>query len=574
MHGVRNGDLRGRRGSAPAVAGDHDRTRVHEPQDDLLEEERISLGRLDDGASENVGYVRRGKQPAHERGCLCLRQGLERDRRHAFAPGAEAGVSVHELGSGRGDDQQRPCRAGHEAVQHLDQRLTRPMKILDDEDRRSSRGKRRGEARPRSPELVGDGARLEAVERIVRRCEAGSRRQRIRRVLELGVGETQRREQDTRAGEQRLAGAAGGHVERDAERIPEDLGERPECDSASGRQATARVHRELGSRLACRSEELRDESALADPRRPEHEAEPRRCRLHRLVEELLQLRKLAPAPDERRSACSRQLRREVRSAQPVREDRGAHALELEGERIFEVERVACRCEGPIADEHGARLGRLLQASRDVDCLAGDEPLVALRCDRGDHLARVDSDPHRQCDAMPLAEAFVQLLEPVDHLERGPKCAVGVVLVRRRNAEDGDDHVSDVLLHRPAPRGDDLGHRLEVDADERVQALGVERHAERRRANHVSEDDRRELPLRVGARSGLSPLPPRLHERCLPTRVDLERRILIQDLPLELAKRRRGLDPELVDEGAPRLLIRRQRFGLAAAAIEREHQLAA
>jgi hypothetical protein len=57
-------------------------------------------------------------------------------------------------------------------------------------------------------------------------------------------------------------------------------------------------------------------------------------------------------------------------------------------------------------------------------------------------------------------------------------------------------------------------------------------------------------------------------------VGLERRILIQDPSLELAQRRGGLDPELVDEDAPRLLICGQRFGLAAAAIEREHQLAA
>ena len=67
-------------------------------------------------------------------------------------------------------------------------------------------------------------------------------------------------------------------------------------------------------------------------------------------------------------------------------------------------------------------------------------------------------------------------------------------MRGRDAEDGDDRVADVLLDRPAPRGDDLGQRLEVDAQERVQPLGVEPLAALRRADHVDEDDRRDLAL--------------------------------------------------------------------------------
>ncbi len=43
----------------------------------------------------------------------------------------------------------------------------------------------------------------------------------------------------------------------------------------------------------------------------------------------------------------------------------------------------------------------------------------------------------------------------------------------------------------------------------------------------------------------------------------ERRILVQDLPLELLEGRRGLDSELVDEGSPTRLEDLERLGLAA-----------
>ena len=44
--------------------------------------------------------------------------------------------------------------------------------------------------------------------------------------------------------------------------------------------------------------------------------------------------------------------------------------------------------------------------------------------------------------------------------------------------------------------------------------------------------------------------------------------------MQLAKLAAGLDPKLVDECAPRVLIGVERLGLTAGAVEREHQLAA
>ena len=54
----------------------------------------------------------------------------------------------------------------------------------------------------------------------------------------------------------------------------------------------------------------------------------------------------------------------------------------------------------------------------------------------------------------------------------------------------------------------------------------------------------------------------------------ERRIVPQDRLLQLPERRPGLEPELLVQHAPGRLVGLERLGLAPAAVEREHQLAA
>src|SRR5262249_32410920 len=64
-------------------------------------------------------------------------------------------------------------------------------------------------------------------------------------------------------------------------------------------------------------------------------------------------------------------------------------------------------------------------------------------------------------------------------------------------------------------------------------------------------------------------------RCRRRRADgIGRRILVEDRLLELLEPATRLDAELLDEHAPSHLVRLQRVGLTAAAVEREHQLAA
>ena len=55
---------------------------------------------------------------------------------------------------------------------------------------------------------------------------------------------------------------------------------------------------------------------------------------------------------------------------------------------------------------------------------------------------------------------------------------------------------------------------------------------------------------------------------------LERGVLLKDLPLELAQRGGRLDPELVGELAPEDLVAGERFGVPAGAVKGEHVLGA
>ena len=51
-------------------------------------------------------------------------------------------------------------------------------------------------------------------------------------------------------------------------------------------------------------------------------------------------------------------------------------------------------------------------------------------------------------------------------------------------------------------------------------------------------------------------------------------LLLEDAPLELAQLWSRLDSQLLHEGSPRLLIRREGIRLSAGAVEREHVLGA
>ncbi len=126
-----------------------------------------------------------------------------------------------------------------------------------------------------------------------------------------------------------------------------------------------------------------------------------------------------------------------------------------------------------------RLGVLLKARGEVDRLARCEGRVA---DVGDDLARLDADPGLE----------LEVAHGLDDPERSPNGALGVVLVRLRDAEGGHHRIARELLHRPAVGLDALGDLVEVPRDAPAHDLGVARGDERRRVDEVDEENRCEF----------------------------------------------------------------------------------
>ena len=163
--------------------------------------------------------------------------------------------------------------------------------------------------------------------------------------------------------------------------------------------------------------------------------------------------------------------------------------------------------------------------------------------------------------MLLDELLVERCDANADVERRPRRTQRVVLVRDGNTEGGHDGIARVLLHRAAVSRDRGRHRLEVASQHRAERLGVERLGERHRLDDVDEEDRDESP--------------ELHRRTRERRLlEEERVVLAQDRGLELAELRAGIDAELLDESLARGAVGGERIGLAARAVEREHELRA
>ena len=162
-------------------------------------------------------------------------------------------------------------------------------------------------------------------------------------------------------------------------------------------------------------------------------------------------------PDERRGEVARDRRRVTDDVdEPICVDRRGLSLQLQRRERLDDDRIADEKSRLGPDENFAVGGALLEPRGDVDRVAGDERLSLAA---HDDLARVDPDP---------------CLQPVlgDRLAHLPCRAHGakrVVLVRRRDPEDGHHRIADELLHRAAVTLEDRAQILEVAAHARAHA---------------------------------------------------------------------------------------------------------
>ena len=283
-----------------------------------------------------------------------------------------------------------------------------------------------------------------------------------------------------------------------------------------------------------------------------------------------------PGVEQRQQLARRQrtepgrgeLDRERNPLEPVAHVAELVALGVDGRACrggARAEKLACR----------ARLER-----RDIDHALGREPQrPPARREHGEAGSRVEQPGHRR-------GAVDEMLEVVEHEQElastnGVRDELGPArrtrLAQPKRTRDRGQQQARVLERREVDDDGAVGEPAaetmrELDRDSRLPdpARADERDQPRarieqlplERSEHVFASDRRRVRRRDAERLVAALLP------------HLERRVLVEDAPFELAELGRRLEPQLVDEnGAPRA-IGGERVGLAAAAVQREHQLAA
>ena len=169
-------------------------------------------------------------------------------------------------------------------------------------------------------------------------------------------------------------------------------------------------------------------------------------------------------------------------------DRAGDALEGDGAEVLAHEPVPDQTAGLGSDHHRIRIGRGLQARRDVQSLP-DQPALcagspAERIAR-DHKARGDAHAHRQLDVR-SADLRAKRPDRFHQAQPGPNGALGVVLVRHRIPEVGQDAVAQILGDVTPELLDDGRACRQVGPDESPKVLGIQLSGDRRGSDEVGE----------------------------------------------------------------------------------------
>ena len=177
--------------------------------------------------------------------------------------------------------------------------------------------------------------------------------------------------------------------------------------------------------------------------------------------------------------------------QPERGDRLGLALERQRRDRLDIDPVARKAVGQRPDDDLATTSRLLEPSRRVDRVAGDQPLPGAGV-AGDDLAGVHPDVVVQLHAPRRAELVIQGRQRRLHREGRPERTQGVVLVADRQAEDGHDRVADEFLDGPTMPVQGDPHGLEIAGHDLLERLRVGRPTRQRHGLRIGEHDRHGL----------------------------------------------------------------------------------
>ena len=476
----------------------------------LLEEQRVP-GRGVEDRRPSFGRERDvGREPVDERLRVAGRQSVQQDRRRVEAPARPLGPRVEQLGPREREHEDRRARERGDVLDEVEERRRSPVQVLEHEHDRPL-ARERLEQAPDGPRGLLHGA-------CRRRLARGGRDPR-RDGVPVGLA------RDDVRGPRCDAPAGGGR-----ERVPERRERRRLERRRPAHEARCRGVEPAG--------ELAREPRLAHPRRPEESHQPRAAVPDDARECRLELSQLVLATDERalepphdRFDVVAHLEDGVRAVARVGDD----GVPDEPPRAPADEDVAFRRGG------AKPVGLLERLSRHERLPAGG---IAR-----DHVARRESRPGNEAGGS----------ERAGDVHRAQR----VVLVRARDAEDREHAVVGGASGGAALRAE---HSLGLCAAP-AQPLAPRFWIAGSPGGdvcEVCEEHRHRLPGLLHRARG--PRGRRVGRR------GRERGILAQDRALERLEPLARLGADLLDERRAGSGVGVERVGLAAGAVEREHEL--
>ncbi len=184
----------------------------------------------------------------------------------------------------------------------------------------------------------------------------------------------------------------------------------------------------------------------------------------------------------------------ARSDDPQQLERLGHAAQASRAERLHREQTCYEAVGGGRGEHAAGTRLPLHARREVRCLSEREHLTGTGATADfthDHGPGVDPDAHRE--PLSCCERVLETRNGVDQLEPRAHGALGIVAMRRRPAEVGEQTVAEVLCDVAAvARDHGLGRTL-IAAEHLAPVLGIEPHRDLGGAHEVAEEHRELAP---------------------------------------------------------------------------------
>ena len=141
---------------------------VDEMAEDLLDEERVAAGALDDARVQVRRQILDREQQADQAAGVLRLERIEEDRAEAAAAAAPAGPAVGQVGASRAEEQHAALDARAEIVEHVEEGRIGPVDVLDDRDQRALRREGREERAPRLHQLDAELLGVDAAEVVAR----------------------------------------------------------------------------------------------------------------------------------------------------------------------------------------------------------------------------------------------------------------------------------------------------------------------------------------------------------------------------------------------------------------------